>query len=147
MAELAASLGLSRSTIERYLDLLEKVFVIFSGRHCMPCHRLIALLSHWRPILDNDYLLVHIEDGRMTHVEEAKIRLGFQGNIIPWYVILSPTGERLITSTGRNGNIGYPASTPASVEYFMTMLRQTSSHISPQQFKDIEADLIASGKK
>ena len=29
MAELATSLGLSRDTVERYLDLLEKVFVIF----------------------------------------------------------------------------------------------------------------------
>lgn len=29
LAELAASLGLSRPTVERYLDLLEKVFVIF----------------------------------------------------------------------------------------------------------------------
>ena len=36
IAELATSLAINRDTVERYLDLLEKVFVIFPGGGIFP---------------------------------------------------------------------------------------------------------------
>ena len=83
----------------------------------------------------------------MTHVAEAKTRIGHETDRligIPWYVILSPTGEKLITSMGPMGNIGFPSKQPG-INHFMTMIRQTASHISPEQLKAIEKALVTEG--
>lgn len=123
----------------------KKPFVIVSGKSCVPCHRLVMFLAGWQDVLDEDYIFIEIDQERMTHVDEAKAHLGYPsgpGATIPWYAILSPSGEKLVTSMGPDGNIGLP-SNAASIQYFVTMLRQTSSHISPEQYRTIEESLAA----
>jgi hypothetical protein len=134
--------GLARAAKEK-----KKPFVVIMGAHCVPCHRLIRFLGRWQDVLGQDFVLVKIDADRMTHVAEAKTRIGHETDRligIPWYVILSPTGEKLITSMGPMGNIGFPSKQPG-INHFMTMIRQTASHISPEQLKDIEKALVTEG--
>jgi hypothetical protein len=45
---------------------------------------------------------------------------------------------------GLKGNVGFPGEQPG-IGHFMNMIRQTSSHISPEQMKAIEEALASSG--
>jgi hypothetical protein len=131
--------GLARAAKEQM-----KPFVVITGAHCVPCHRLIRFLGRWQDVLGQDYVLVKIDADRMTHVAEAKTRIGYETDRligIPWYVILSPAGEKLITSMGPLGNVGFPSKQPG-IDHLMTMIRQTAAHISPEQLKAIEESLV-----
>ncbi|MGO9112173.1 MAG: M56 family metallopeptidase, partial [Thermoguttaceae bacterium] len=133
--------GLARAVKEQ-----KKVFFVLSGKFCGPCHRLINLLKTHHEALKRDYVLVTIDMDRTTHGEEVEARVGCpSGSGVPWYAVLSPTGEKLITSTGPKGNIGFP-SEQNEIEHFMKMIRQTSSHISPEQMKVLEEALAAPAK-
>jgi hypothetical protein len=135
------------AALERAAKEQKKPFVIVSGKSCVPCHRFTNFLAQWQHLLDPDYILVKIDREQMSHVGEAKNLLKYPsdpGVTIPWYVILSPSGETLITSMGPKGNIGFPSKKPG-IEHFMKMIRQTSSHISPEQLKAIEEALTSTG--
>ncbi len=136
-----------RAALERAAKEQKNAFVIVTGVYCGPCHLLTDFLDRWQEVLGQDYIFVKINMDRMMRANEAQTRIGYPSDEmagIPWFAILSPKGEKLINSTGPKGNIGYP-SEPKEIEHFMKMLRQTSSHISPQQMKVIEEDLVAAG--
>lgn len=59
---------------------------------------------------------------------------------IPWMVIVSETGDSLVTSDGPKGNVGYPFE-PHEIEHFMTMLKKTTRKMSPEQAAAVEKDL------
>ena len=101
-----------RAALRRASDEQKKPFVIVSGKSCVPCHRFTNFLAGWQHLLDRDYILVKIDQERMSHVGEAKSLLKYSNDpsaTIPWYAILSPSGERLATSIGPKGNIGFPS--------------------------------------
>ena len=123
--------------LERAADEQKNTFVIVSGKSCVPCHRFTNFLAQWQHLLDPDYILVKIDQEQMSHVGEAKSLLknpSDPGVTIPWYVILSPSGERLVTSMGPKGNIGFP-SNQAGIDHFLAMIRQTARHIPPDELK------------
>lgn len=138
-----------RVALERAQAGQKKVFVVFSATYCYPCRRLIDLLTRWQDFLGQDYILVKIDVDCMTHVAEAKSRIGVRDSdlqMIPWYTILSPAGEKLVTSAGPQGNIGLPSKQPG-IAHFVKMIRQTSSRISPEQLKTIEVALGSIAKE
>ena len=132
------------AALHQAADEEKNLFVVFSGRRCGPCRRLTNFLIRWQDVLEQDYILVKIDIDRMTHMKEARSQIDVHRKdyrMIPWYVILSPTGEKLITSTGPKGSIGFPSRQPG-IDHFMKMFRQTSAHISQKQLNAIEETLI-----
>lgn len=137
-----------RITLDRAAKEEKKAFVIITGAHCVPCHRLMAFLTRWQDVLGRDYVFVNIDKDRMTHVAEVKAYVGFDTDrpaTIPWYAILASTGESLVTSTGPAGNIGFPGTKPG-VDHFVAMIGQTASHISAEQLRAIEEALVAANQ-
>ena len=83
----------------------------------------------------------------MTNGREVAGRLGKpEKSGIPWLVILDAAGEKLITSDGPKGNIGYPFE-PHEIEYFLTMLKSTAERMDEGQLADVETALNEAAKK
>ena len=62
---------------------------------------------------------------------------------LPWFTIVRPTGEEIISSIGPGGNIGFPLS-PSDVAHFIKMLEQ-SSQKSAEQLETIREALVQIG--
>jgi len=65
---------------------------------------------------------------------------------IPWLVIVNSAGDRLVTSVGDKGNIGYPFE-PHEIEYFLVMLKTTSPLMTDDRLGLIETALNENAKK
>jgi hypothetical protein len=87
-------------------------------------------------IVERDYLIVKIDLQRMTNGSEVGRRLRAGGGGIPWYVILDAKGEKLITSDGKDGNIGYPTNDD-DLAHFRKMLTKTAKRLSAEQVDTI----------
>jgi hypothetical protein len=84
---------------------------------------------------------VKIDTDRMTGGRELALRLrGSERGGIPWMTILDEKGEKLITSDGPKGNIGYPFE-PHEIDYFLVMLKQTGQHMSSERLAEVERAL------
>lgn len=142
-AEEVLRAGLARAAVED-----KKLWVVITGAHCVPCHRLLDFLERWQDVLGQDYVFITIDLDRMTHAAAAKARVGYATdpeNGIPWFAILSPAGKILTTSRGPQGNIGFPSQRPG-IEHFMTMIRQTAFRIRPEQMRAFEAALSVANR-
>jgi beta-lactamase regulating signal transducer with metallopeptidase domain/uncharacterized GH25 family protein/thiol-disulfide isomerase/thioredoxin len=131
-----------QSALQRAAREGKKPLVVLTAPSYAPCHALLEFLE--RAVFERDYIVVAIDTTRMTHGRTVLVRVGLRaGTTIPWFAILSPAGEKLVTSVGPGGKIGFPVRDPKGIEHFLHMLRQTSSHISPEEMKAIEASLNA----
>lgn len=72
---------------------------------------------------------------------EVALRLrGSERGGIPWMTILDEKGEKLITSDGPKGNIGYPFE-PHEIEFFVTMLKATGKQMTAERLAEVEQAL------
>lgn len=136
---------LLRAALQKAAMDRKKVIVVLTGTLCGSCHRLLDFLEQRQNILSQDYIIAAINMDRTTHVKEVKQRVGHPSDPmtgVPWSAILSPEGKPLVTSNGPKGNIGFP-SKKEEIEHFLKMLRQTSTHISAEQFKAMEKSLMS----
>jgi hypothetical protein len=100
-------------------------------------------------LFDGDYITVKIDTDRMTHGRSVaeQLRGTPQGRGgIPWIAILDSKGEKLMTSDGPAGNIGYPAE-PQEIEHFIAMLRATAKSMTSEQIGQVESLLTEAAKK
>lgn len=109
--------------------------------------RLEEFLDKNHRLFEQDYIPIYIDIAKMTNGREVADRLGkpAQGGI-PWMVILDPSGEKLITSDGPKGNVGYPFE-PHEIEFFLTMLKSTAKPMSDERLAEIETTLNEAAKK
>jgi protocatechuate 3,4-dioxygenase beta subunit/thiol-disulfide isomerase/thioredoxin len=117
----------------------KRVFLILSASWCGPCRLLARFLASQKRELEPHFVFVKLDISRDEHVDSIFER--FQGSRdggIPWYAILDADGKALVASNreGRNSragsrNIGFP-SDRASIDHFMSMLRQTAPRLSEQ---------------
>lgn len=83
----------------------------------------------------------------MTNGREVADRLGKpEQSGVPWMVILDAAGEKLITSDGPKGNVGYPFE-PHEIEFFLAMLKSTAKQMSDERLAEIETTLNEAAKK
>ena len=62
--------------------------------------------------------------------------------MVPWMVLLDPSGKELSSSFAPDGNIGYPYQ-PEEIAYFISMLQSTRTNLSDDDLQTIAADLNA----
>jgi hypothetical protein len=103
--------------------------------------RLEEFLEKNHRLFEQDYIPIYIDIAKMANGREVANRLGKpeQGGI-PWMVILDTAGEKLITSDGPKGNVGYPFE-PHEIEFFLTMLKSTAKQMSDERLAEIETAL------
>ena len=107
----------------------KKLLVHVGAPVCGFCRVLEAFLDGNQRLFDDNYVMVKIDTETMDKGGDVAERLR-KGRIeggIPWITILDADGNELITSDRPDGsNIGCPI-LPDEIEYFLTMLRKTST--------------------
>ena len=130
-----------------------RVLVQETAVWCGPCHLLTEYLEKHRAIWQKDYLWIRIDErwtnssqvmeGIRSQVTE-EIKPGVCGGI-PWMAILDADGRLMATSNGPKGeNIGYP-STPARIEHFLRMLRDTLQRMTEDDLRQLHDGLEKKG--
>ena len=119
----------------------KSVFVYFSTPTCGWCLKLTDFLAAYAAAFDRDYVSIKIDLVRMTNSREVAKRLGCEERKgVPWEAVVDGKGDLLATSDGPEGNIGYPATT-SEIGHFMSMLKKTARHATPEQIAEIDAAL------
>jgi thioredoxin-related protein len=127
-----------------------KVFLHFGAPWCGWCHKLEDWMAQDEiaSTFAKDFVEVKVDQDRMLgakEVEEAYKMPKDSG--IPWFLVIDPaTGKTLSTSTGPDGNIGYPAKNE-EIKHFMGMLEGAHKNLTAADLEKIKASLVAAGEK
>ena len=127
-----------------------KVFLHYGAPWCGWCHK----LEDWMAQEDiastfaKDFVDVKIDQDRMLGAKEVEETYQMPKNSgIPWFVVIDPTnGKVLSTSTGPDGNIGYPAK-DSEIQHFMGMLEGAHKNLTAAELERIKGSLVAAGQK
>ena len=125
----------------------KNVFIRIGAPWCGWCVRMDKFLAQpaIAKILKKDYVVVKIDQQRMTGAKEviARIRKPSEGGGIPWFAFLDAKGNILITSTKPGaGNVGFPVDAKTEIPHFVDMLKKTRSKISDEEIKQIVQALV-----
>ena len=113
-----------------------RVWARVCGRHCGPCFRLARWMDANTDVLEQDYVMMHVDAARDLHgTDIAKTIRGGKETGIPFYAIFDADRKLLIDSMSPIGNAGYPRTFEAC-QHLRAMLEQTRVHLSAQ---DVEA--------
>jgi thioredoxin-related protein len=126
----------------------KKVFLHFGAPWCGWCHKLEDFLARedMQAILGSEFMDVKIDIDRMTGGQEILDRFSNSNSGgIPWFAFIDGEGKAVATSTGPNGNIGFPYA-PEEIAHFMSMLSK-STKLTPEQLKAIETALTPKDAK
>ncbi|HEX2475493.1 MAG TPA: thioredoxin family protein, partial [Lacipirellulaceae bacterium] len=87
-----------------------RVWARISQRYCGWCFHFSRWLDDQKPLLEKDYVMLKIDDLRDLNGKEVAERLTRgQRYGVPFHAIFDPSGELVIDSAGRLGNIGHPS--------------------------------------
>lgn len=135
------------AAIARAKDEEKMVFLHFGAPWCGWCHRLedwMAREEVWA-ILGKEFIDLKIDVDRCTGTTGkslyAKMREG-RDEGIPWFAFLDAQGQKLATSTGPNGNVGFPYEQP-EIAHFIAMLEATAKRLSKDDLEALRASLAA----
>jgi thioredoxin-related protein len=120
----------------------KRVFLHFGAPWCGWCHKLEDWMARpdIEPLLAKDFYDLKIDTQRMTGGDAVAKRTGATGGI-PWFAIIDPkTGEKLTTSDGPDGNIGFPAK-DEEIAHFMVMLEKAAPTLTKSDRAHIEQSL------
>jgi thiol-disulfide isomerase/thioredoxin len=116
---------------------------------CTWCHQLEGFLALPRidALLGKDFVLVKIDQDRMTHSKKLIAKFRPKSSVgIPWYAVFSSEGKLLLTSDGPKGNAGCPVEV-FEIQHFMKMISLGAAKLSEKELAEVEATLLAYGKK
>jgi hypothetical protein len=118
-----------------------RMWVVSGGPRCGPCFRLARWMDDQHGLLEKDYVLVKIMGGLDKNSEAvAPLLPGAEREGIPYYAILEPDDTVLITSKGRDGNIGMPTE-PEDLRHVRRMLEQTAQRLTAAEITQLENSL------
>lgn len=131
-----------------------KVLVIFHATWCGWCKRMDAFLEQptYKSLFAKNYEIVHLdvmEQPEKKNVEnpgaqEYMVKWKGETAGLPFTVILDNEGKKIIDSLRDGepkGNIGW-AWEPQEVAWFLTMFDKTATHVTPEERKTLESDLL-----
>ena len=130
-------------SLKRAADEEKCVLIRVGDPYCGWCKVLAQFVQDHESIISTDYVDIKIDTLRMTNGKEVAARYEpkKQGGV-PWMVILDASGKERASSSGPEGNIGYPYQ-PNEIAHFITMLRDSRQKLTDTQLETISADLHA----
>tara|TARA_R110002073_G_scaffold4918_2_gene31251 strand:- start:9357 stop:10328 length:972 start_codon:yes stop_codon:yes gene_type:complete len=117
----------------------KRVFVYFSQPTCAPCKVLASFLEQNSSLFEDDYQILKIDTIEMTNGDAVQQRIALEHSY-PYIAILDASGDILVNSVGRNGNVGFPVS-KYECDHFVSMIRDTLRHSSEGRASEISAVL------
>jgi thiol-disulfide isomerase/thioredoxin len=132
--------GLSRAKTEGKV-----VFLHFGAPWCGWCHRLEDWMEKPRiaAVLGKAFVDVKIDVDRDRGGKGVLAKFGAREDEgIPWFAFVGADGKPLATSTGPEGNTGFP-SQPGEIEHFASMLRAAGTKLSGAEIDELAASLRA----
>jgi hypothetical protein len=85
-----------------------RVWVRISGRYCGPCVLLNRWLDDHRQLLEKEFVMLKIDEGRDLHGQELAEKLTRGRSLgIPFFAFLDKDEQLLIDSCGPTGNMGF----------------------------------------
>ncbi len=139
-AEEVLKAALARAAKEK-----KKVMLHFGAPWCGWCHRFEEFFARPEPaaIMATDFLMVKVDEDRMTHGKDVEMRFRKGRGGIPWTVVLSETSEILGVSEDATGkNIGHPWE-PAEVDVFIALLKKNAQATTADQIERLKTLLLA----
>ncbi len=129
----------------------KNVMLIFHASWCGWCKKLDAMLEspQFKSTFEKSYVITHVdvmENGPKKDLENEggdQLLAQYDGEKagLPFFVILSPTGERIGDSLlPTKANMGFP-SEPQEVSTFMVLLKKTAPRMTEAQRAMIETYL------
>jgi hypothetical protein len=98
------------------------------------------------PLLAKEFVSVKIDLDRAPGASDLVKRYQTKDEGLPWMVILDADGRAITTSTGPEGNTGFPAK-PSEYAHFKTMLDRAKRHLTDGDIVALIASLEAANKK
>jgi hypothetical protein len=78
-------------------------------------------LEDVKPILAREFIPVMLDHSRAVGAREIQKRYIATEQGLPWFAFVDGDGRKIITSTGPNGNVGFPYQ-PGEIAHFKVML-------------------------
>ena len=98
------------------------------------------------PLLAKEFVSVKIDLDRAPGAGDLAKRYQAKDEGLPWMVILDADGTAITTSTGPEGNTGFPAK-PSEYAHFRTMLDKAKRHLTDADIVALIASVEAANKK
>ena len=120
-----------------------RVLVQWGANWCGWCHRLEDWMAREEvaKILFRDFVDIKIDVDRTIGGQDLLERFTKgQRTGIPWYAVLEPGGEVLVTSSPAGKNIGYPYE-PHEIEAFGELLTRAAVKITDREIEKLEESL------
>jgi thioredoxin-related protein len=137
-AETALATAIQQATSED-----KRVLLRVGTPYCGWCDVLSRFMQEHGTVFAKDYVDIRLDTMRMTNGEAVAARYGSaEAGGVPWMVILDEAGKAMISSSGPDGNIGYPYQ-PGEVAHFINMLTETRKRLTDAELSMIAADLNA----
>lgn len=94
------------------------------------------------PALAKEFVTLKLDFDRAKGAREIALTLaGGKEQGVPWFAVIGPDGQPIVTSTGPKGNVGMPWQ-PHEVDHFETMLQKAKRRLTDEEI----AALITSMK-
>jgi hypothetical protein len=118
-----------------------RVWARISQRYCGWCFHFSRWLDDQKPLLEKDYVMLKIDDLRDLNGKEVAERLtrGQQYGV-PFHAIFDPSGELVIDSAGRLGNIGHPSDLEGR-KHLRKMLLETRKNLTDPEIDQLVESL------
>ena len=88
------------------------------------------------PLLTKEFIPLMLDYDRAISARDIQKRFIQQEQGLPWFAFVDGNGRAVITSTGAQGNVGYPWE-PHEIAHFKTMLLTSRKHLT-----DAEIDYL-----
>jgi len=103
-------------------------------------------LENVAPLLAKEFVIVKLDFDRGIGAKDIEKRYIDKEQGLPWFAFVDGNGQAIITSTGPNGNVGFPA-VPEEFAHFKTMLQKAPRHLTAADIAFLMKSLEDANKK
>lgn len=117
------------------------LFFVEGGPRCGPCFALLDWYDKNRSVMDKHFVLFKFSRSMKNGMEIRKKIRGDELGGIPWHCFLDSSGQKMGTSDGPLGNVGFPAGSKTSIDHFIKTIKQSRKSISDTDLNELRKSL------